>query len=153
MALSEGDKSPNFDIEGDLGPVRQADLKGKPFILFFYPRDNTPGCTREAEGFQAAQPQFLKSGVVIVGISRDSIKSHGNFRTKHDLTFALGSDVEGTVCEAYGVWVEKKNYGRTYMGIERSTFLVDKKGKVAKIWRKVKVNGHVEDVLAAMQEL
>ncbi len=157
MALDVGDGCPDFNLEGDLGPINFQDkLKGtsaKFLVIYFYPRDNTPGCTRQAEGFQAELAAFSKYGAEIIGISRDSIKSHGNFRQKFELTFALGSDIDGGVCNDFGVWVEKKNYGRTYMGIERSTFLIDKKGAIAGVWRKVKVNGHVEEVLATLKDL
>ena len=153
MTLHEDDPAPDFDMETDDGRIGLAALKGKAVVLYFYPRDNTPGCTRQAQGFNENLKAFGEAGVAVVGVSRDSVKSHGNFRSKYSLDFPLGSDVDGDVCEAYGVWVEKKNYGRTYMGIERSTFLIGKDGKIARIWRKVKVAAHVEEVLAATRQL
>jgi len=153
MPLKEGDKAPKFDMETADGKVRLADFKGQNLVLYFYPKDNTPGCTKEAIGFNDSLKAFKKGNTAIVGVSRDSIKGHGNFSDKYDLAFPLGSDADGDVTEAYGVWVEKKNYGRTYMGIQRSTFLIDKAGKIVKIWRNVRVAGHVEDVLEATKAL
>lgn len=151
--LKEGDSAPDFRMESDDGTVAKADFKGRNLVLYFYPRDNTPGCTKEACGFNEHLKAFAKADTGVVGVSRDSVKSHGNFRAKFDLAFALGADADGVVTENYGVWVEKQNYGRKYMGIERATFLIDKKGKIARIWRKVKVAGHVEEVLAAAKGL
>lgn len=154
MQLQTGTKAPDFDLPRDGGDrVSSADLLGTPLVLYFYPRDNTGGCTKEAIAFTEATSEFATLGIKIFGISKDSIKSHDKFVAKHDLGIPLLSDEEGTMCEDYGVWVEKKMYGKTYMGIERSTFLIDAAGEVARIWRKVKVPGHVEDVLAAAKDL
>ena len=130
-----------------------SDLRGKAIVLFFYPRDDTSGCTKESIGFSEHLQEFADAGAEVFGISKDSIKSHDKFVAKHGLTVGLLSDEEGTVCEDYGVWVEKKMYGKTYMGIERSTVLIDAEGKIAQIWRKVKVPGHVEAVLEAARAL
>jgi peroxiredoxin Q/BCP len=150
MGIDVGDKAPDFTLPADGGgTVSLKALKGKKVILYFYPKDDTPGCTTEACGFRDALPDFRKAKAEIVGVSRDSVKRHDNFKAKYELPFTLGSDEDGAVCEAYGVWVEKVNYGRKYMGIERSTFLIDEKGKVAAVWRKVRVKGHVDAVLDA----
>ncbi len=122
-------------------------------MLYFYPRDDTPGCTREAQEFTEALAEFARAGAEIVGVSKDSAAKHDKFRAKYGLPFTLVSDAEGDICERYGVWVEKKNYGKTYMGIERSTFLIDADGSVSKVWRKVKVAGHVDAVLGAVKDL
>jgi len=149
-----GDKAPAFEMPTvDNGTVSAKALKGKPFILYFYPRDDTPGCTKEAIAFTGLKPDFDALGVAIIGVSKDSVAKHEKFIGKHDLAIALGSDESGAVCDAYGVWVEKKNYGRTYMGIERSTFLVDGKGAVHRVWRKVRVKDHAEAVLEAARGL
>jgi len=149
-----GDKAPNFSAPTDNGGELQlSQLRGRKVILYFYPKDSTPGCTTEACGFRDALPDFSKIDAEIVGVSRDSVKRHNNFKAKYDLPFALVSDEDGKICEAYGVWVEKMNYGRKYMGIERSTFLIDEKGKIAQVWRKVRVKGHVDAVLEAAQVL
>lgn len=134
--------------EGNAG--KASDYRGKSLILYFYPKDDTSGCTKEAQEFSALAPQFAKAGAVVVGISKDSEKSHSKFIVKYDLKVALGSDESGEVCDAFGVWVEKSMYGKKYMGIERSTFLIDTQGKVVRVWRKVKVPGHAADVLAAV---
>lgn len=154
MTLSAGDKAPAFDLPTD-GDSRLAlkDLKGKKVALFFYPKASTPGCTNEAKDFTALAKDFAKAGVEVVGASKDSVKRQDNFKAKNALTMALLSDEEGTLCEAYGVWVLKKNYGREYMGIERATFLIDEKGKIAQVWRKVRVKGHAEAVLDAAKAL
>lgn len=152
--IQEGDKAPNFSLEADGGD--QLSLKmfsGKPLILYFYPKDDTAGCTREAIDFSAAAAKFKKLGATVIGVSKDSVASHDRFKTKHKLTIALASDPDGKVIESYGSWVEKSMYGRKYMGIDRSTFLIDGKGRIAKIWRKVRVPGHVEDVLAETKSL
>ena len=152
MALAEGDKAPNFTMPADGGgTVSLSDLKGKQAVLYFYPKDDTPGCTKEACAFRDAMPDFSKVKATIIGVSKDSVKRHDNFKAKYDLPFTLAADEDGSVCEAYGVWVLKKNYGREYMGIERATFLIGADGKIRKIWRKVKVNGHAEAVLEAAQ--
>jgi peroxiredoxin Q/BCP len=149
----EGAAAPDFEIEGAGGPVKLADFKGKPLVLYFYPKDDTSGCTREAQDFTAAAANFAKAGVAVVGVSKDSIASHAKFQAKYDLGVVLGSDPEGATIERYGSWVEKNMYGRKYMGIERSTFLIGRNGKIARIWRKVKVAGHAQDVLKAAQSL
>ena len=152
--IGDGDRAPGIDLLTDGGGrFLLADHKGKPVVVFFYPKDDTSGCTLEAIDFTAAQPTFDKAGVVVVGISPDSVKKHDKFKEKHDLGVILASDEEKKVLEAYGVWVEKSMYGRKYMGVERSTFLIGKDGKIARTWRKVKVPGHVDEVLAAAGSL
>lgn len=153
QALQEGDLAPDFDLETDSGRVRLADLKGKVVVLYFYPKDDTPGCTTQAIGFSEMAGEFDKAGAVVVGVSKDTAQKHGKFRAKHGLTVELGSDPEGAVIERYGSWVEKSLYGRNYMGIDRSTFLIDREGVVRRIWRKVKVKGHVAEVLEAAKAL
>ena len=155
MSLDVGDKAPDFTMPTDGGgEVSLAKLKGKPVVLYFYPRDDTPGCTKEACGFRDALPDFSGAGgVEIIGVSRDTVAKHDKFKAKYDLPFTLGADETGAVTEAYGVWVEKNMYGKKSMGIERSTFLIDGDGVIRGIWRKVKVPGHVEAVLAAAKEL
>jgi thioredoxin-dependent peroxiredoxin len=154
MSVKEGGKAPAFSMptDGD-GKIALKDLKGRPVILYFYPKDSTPGCTTEACDFRDLTPDFSKIDAEIVGVSKDSVKRHDNFKAKHDLPFSLASDEDGDVCERYGVWVEKNMYGRKFMGIERATFLIDAKGVVRKIWRKVKVKGHADDVLEAVKAL
>lgn len=153
-ALQPGDKAPDFVLPSDEGgDIRLADFAGKLVILYFYPKDDTSGCTSEAKAFTAAQPQFDALGATVVGVSKDSVKSHGKFRQKYALSVRLGSDIEGEVVERYGVWVEKSMYGRKYMGIERATFLIDGAGVIRQVWRKVSVPGHAEAVLAAAREL
>ena len=147
--LKVGAKAPEFSAETDGGEkIRLKDLRGKKVVLYFYPKDNTPGCTREASDFRDTYGKIQKKGTVIIGVSPDSVKSHGNFKTKFELPFPLVSDPEHQIAEAYGVWVEKSMYGRKYMGIERATFVIDEKGSIAEIYRKVKVPGHIDDVLA-----
>lgn len=154
MELKVGDKAPTFALATDNeGKVSLASLKGAPFVLYFYPKDDTSGCTAEAIGFTEAQKKFASLGVKVIGVSKDSVGSHEKFRAKHKLKLTLGSDPETTVANAYGVWVEKSMYGRKYMGMDRATFLVDGKGKIQSIWRKVKVPGHVDEVLAAAKAL
>ena len=154
MSVEIGKPAPDFSVPGDGGgTVSLSALKGKPVVLYFYPKDDTPGCTTEACGFRDAMPDFSNVKAQIVGVSKDSVKRHDNFKAKYDLNFTLASDEDGKVCNAYGVWVKKKNYGREYMGIERSTFLIDAKGIVREIWRKVRVKGHVEAVLEAAKGL
>jgi|SRR6185295_12032103 len=154
MSLKEGDKLPNFALPTDDGSeVSAKSLKGKKAVIYFYPKDNTPGCTKEACDFRDAQRAFKKAGIEVVGVSKDSVKSHAGFRNKQKLNFALGSDADGKVCDAFGTWIEKSLYGRKYMGIERATFLVDEKGVIRKIWHKVKVPGHVDEVLEAAKEI
>ena len=152
MSLQPGDAAPDFDLPSDGGGhVRLADFKGKKLVLYFYPKDDTSGCTSEAQAFTAAADEFKAAGAAVVGVSKDSVKSHDKFKAKYELNFPLGSDAEGAAVEAYGVWVEKSMYGRKYMGIERATYLIDGSGRIAKVWRKVKVPGHAADVLKAVQ--
>ena len=149
-----GDKAPGFKAPGDGGgTVDLAKLKGKNVVLYFYPKDDTPGCTTEACGFRDNLPAFGKVDAVVLGVSRDTVAKHDKFKAKYELPFTLVADEDGAITEAYGTWVEKSNYGRTYMGIERATFLIDRKGVVRRVWRKVKVKGHVEEVLGAVKEL
>ncbi|MEY4255385.1 MAG: hypothetical protein RLZZ141_612 [Pseudomonadota bacterium] len=152
--LQPGDRAPAFDLASDGEKnLTLADLQGKIVVLYFYPKDDTPGCTNQAKGFSALSEDLAKANAVVVGVSKDSVASHKRFRAKHDLTIALGSDPEGGTIEAYGAWVEKSMYGRNYMGIERSTFLIDAGGVVRKVWRKVKVPGHADAVLAEIKSL
>ena len=149
-----GDKAPNFKMPTDGGgEVSLKGLKGRKVVLYFYPKDDTPGCTKEACGFRDALPDFSKLDAEIIGVSKDSVAKHDKFKAKFELPFALASDEDGSVCEAYGTWVEKSMYGRKYMGIDRATFLIDEKGVIRGAWRKVKVPGHVEAVLEAAQGL
>lgn len=152
--LSAGDKAPDFKLAtGEGESVSRASLKGHPFVLYFYPKDDTSGCTKEAIDFSAALAKFEKLGVTVLGVSKDSLPSHEKFKKKHKLKLELGSDPDLKTATAYGVWVEKSMYGRKYMGMERATFLVDAKGVIAEAWHKVKVPGHVEAVLAAAKTL
>jgi len=154
MGVKVGDKAPDFTLPADGGGTLSLKaLKGKTVVLYFYPKDDTSGCTAEACAFRDALPDFSKVKAEIVGVSRDPVASHDKFKTKYDLPFPLASDVDGKVCQAYGVWVEKSMYGKKYMGIERATFLIDGKGVVRELWRKVKVPGHAEEVLAAAEAL
>lgn len=152
MSLEIGDKAPDFTLPTDgAGTVRLSDLKGQHVVLYFYPKDDTSGCTAEACQFRDLFPKFGRSDAAVIGISRDSIASHDKFKKKYKLPFTLAADEQGKVTERYGVWVQKSMYGRKYMGIERSTFLIDGKGVVRGIWRKVKVPGHAEEVLNAIK--
>jgi peroxiredoxin Q/BCP len=154
MSVDVGDKAPSFTLPADGGgEISLKDFEGKTVVLYFYPKDDTSGCTAEACAFRDALPDFSKVDAEIVGISRDPVKSHDKFKAKYDLPFPLASDEDGKVCEAYGIWVEKSMYGRKYMGIERSTFLIDGKGVIRDVWRKVKVPGHADAVLKAAQAL
>ncbi|GHD61350.1 hypothetical protein GCM10017083_48550 [Thalassobaculum fulvum] len=154
MSLQIGDKAPAFTMPTDGGgEVSLAALKGRPVVLYFYPRDDTPGCTTEACGFRDAMPDFSAVDAAIVGVSRNTVAKHDKFKAKYELPFTLGADETGAVTEAYGVWVEKSMYGKKSMGIERSTFLIDGAGVIRGIWRKVKVKGHVDEVLAAARAL
>jgi peroxiredoxin Q/BCP len=154
MPLEAGQPAPDFDLPADGGGrVRLAEFKGRPLVLYFYPKDDTSGCTKEAQDFAAVLPDFAAAGVALVGVSKDGVASHDRFKAKYRLPFALASDEAGSVVEAYGSWVEKSMYGRSYMGIDRSTFLIDGAGTVRRVWRKVKVPGHVAEVLAAAEEL
>ena len=154
MSVDVGDKAPGFTLPTDGGgEISLSDFKGKPVVLYFYPKDDTSGCTAEACAFRDALPDFSKVKAEVIGISRDPVKKHDKFKEKYALNFPLASDEEGKVCEAYGTWVEKSMYGRKYMGIERSTFLIDGKGVIREVWRKVKVPGHAEEVLKAAKTL
>lgn len=154
MTVDVGDTAPGFSLPTDGGgTLSLGDLKGKTVVLYFYPKDSTPGCTTEAQNFRDLDKEFQAAGAVVVGASKDSVKRHDNFKAKNDLPFALVSDEDGSLCEAYGVWVKKKLYGREYMGIERATFLIDGKGKVRQVWHNVKVKGHADEVLAATKKL
>ena len=152
--VEPGQRAPAFTLMSDEGSkVRLADLKGRPVVLYFYPRDDTPGCTREACAFRDRQAAIKKLGAVVLGVSADSIASHGKFRDKYRLNFPLLADEDHAVAEKYGAWREKNMYGKKSMGIQRSTFLIDADGKVARAWRRVNVDGHDEQVLAALAEL
>jgi peroxiredoxin Q/BCP len=154
MSVEAGKKAPDFSATTDGGgKVKLSDFKGKNVILYFYPKDDTPGCTKEACGFRDAKPNFSKAKAVVLGVSKDSVARHDKFRDKYDLNFPLLSDEDGKICEKYGTWIEKSLYGRKYMGIDRATFLIDSTGVVRNVWRKVKVPGHVEEVLAALKAL
>jgi peroxiredoxin Q/BCP len=148
--ITEGSKAPAFDMPADGGG--RAILSG-PTVLYFYPKADTPGCTNEAKDFTAHAEAFAKAGVTVIGVSKDPVKKLDKFKAKYDLKVTLASDEETGVTEAYGVWVEKSMYGKTYMGIERATFLIDGSGVVRRVWRKVSVKGHAEEVLAAVQSL
>ena len=155
--LNIGDNAPSFSLpansadDGAARTIGLSDFKGRKLVVYFYPKDNTPGCTTEAIDFTAAQKQFAAANTDIVGVSADSVKKHDNFVAKHDLGITLLSDENHEMLNAYGVWVEKSMYGKKFMGIERATYLIDEKGKIAGIWRKVKVKGHVDAVLEAAQ--
>lgn len=152
--VEPGKKAPDFKLPTDGGGnIALKDLRGRKVVLYFYPKDDTPGCTTEACGFRDSLPDFAKVDAAIIGISRDSVARHDRFKAKYELPFTLASDEDGKVCEAYGTWIEKSLYGRRYMGIDRATFLIDEKGILRGAWRKVKVKGHVEEVLAAAQAL
>jgi thioredoxin-dependent peroxiredoxin len=152
--LTAGDMAPEFSLpRNGGGTVSLSDFAGKPVILYFYPKDDTSGCTTEAIDFSALAAEFEKIGASVIGVSPDSVKSHDKFAAKHSLSVVLAADEEHKALEAYGVWKEKSMYGKTYMGVERSTFLIDKSGKIAEAWRKVKVPGHAETVLKAAQAL
>ncbi|MFT3730197.1 MAG: thioredoxin-dependent thiol peroxidase [Hyphomicrobium sp.] len=152
--IADGKKAPDFTLPDDSGEtVRLAKLKGRPVVVYFYPKDDTSGCTQEAKDFTCIADQFAAAGAELLGISPDSPKSHQKFKSKHGLAIRLLADEQKEAANAYGVWVEKSMYGRKYMGIERSTFLIDKTGKLVRSWRKVKVPGHAEEVLAAVKAL
>jgi thioredoxin-dependent peroxiredoxin len=152
--LKEGDAAPAFDLPGAGGEqISLKKLKGRKIALYFYPKDDTSGCTAEAQDFNRLRDEFEKAGAIVLGMSPDPVKKHDKFREKYDLAFPLAADETKETLLAYGVWVEKSMYGRKYMGVERSTVLIDGKGKIAKIWRKVKVPGHAEAVLKAAQEI
>ncbi|MBL0317803.1 MAG: thioredoxin-dependent thiol peroxidase [Alphaproteobacteria bacterium] len=152
-ALNVGDKAPLFDLPTSGGKrISLVDLVGKHVILYFYPKDDTPGCTQEAKDFRDHIDAFDNAGAIILGVSKDPVKSHDKFSEKYCLPFPLLADVDGTLCDAYGVWVEKSMYGKKYMGIQRATFLIDQRGNIQEIWPKVSVTGHVEAVLKAVQQ-
>jgi thioredoxin-dependent peroxiredoxin len=153
MALEIGKAAPAFSLPSTEGQdVALKDFRSKKVVLYFYPKDDTSGCTKEACAFRDALPDYRGAGAVVLGISPDGLESHGKFRAKHSLPFTLLADEDHAVAEKYGVWKEKSMYGRTYMGIERTTFVIDAAGKIASIFRKVKIDGHVEEVLAAVRE-
>jgi thioredoxin-dependent peroxiredoxin len=152
--LKVGDKAPDFSLPTDTGTaLKLSKLKGKPVVIYFYPKDDTPGCTTEAKDFSCLADDFKAAGAEVIGISPDPVASKAKFRKKHDLSIQLAADEDRKVVEAYGVWVEKSMYGKKYMGVERSTFLVDKSGRLVRIWSKVKVPGHATEVLTAVKEL
>ncbi|WP_072392725.1 thioredoxin-dependent thiol peroxidase [Hyphomicrobium sp. CS1BSMeth3] len=152
--VEKGDKVPAFKLPTDDGDtVSPADLAGSPAVIYFYPKDDTPGCTTEAKDFTRLAREFRKAGVAVVGISPDSVKKHQKFREKHELDVRLAADEDHSVAEKFGVWIEKSMYGRKYMGVDRATFLIDAKGRIAEAWRKVKVPGHAEEVLEAARRL
>ena len=154
MSVNEGDPAPDFSLPATQSrTVSLAAMKGRPVVLYFYPKADTPGCTKEAQAFQEALGEMSGMGLNVVGLSKDTVKAQDKFAEKYGLTFPLASDIDGSVVEAYGAWVEKSMYGKTYMGIDRSTILVDRSGKIARIWRKVKVPGHAAEVLKAAKAL
>ena len=154
MSAEIGKKAPDFAATTDGGgKIQLSDFKGKNVILYFYPKDDTPGCTKQACGFRDAKPDFSKAKAVVLGVSKDSVARHDKFKDKYDLNFPLLSDEDGKICEKYGTWIEKSLYGRKYMGIDRATFLIDDQGVVRNVWRKVKVPGHVDEVLEALKTL
>lgn len=153
-SIDVGSAAPPFDLPTDGGgTVKLSDFKGKKVVLYFYPADNTKGCTVEAIDFSTHLAAFEKAGAVVIGVSPDSVASHDKFKSKHDLSIILAADVDRKTIEAFGVWVEKQMYGRKYMGVERATFLIAPDGNIAKVWRKVRVKGHVEAVLEAAKSL
>jgi peroxiredoxin Q/BCP len=152
--LNEGDAAPDVTLlSPDGAELKLSSLTGKPLVLYFYPKDDTTGCTKEAQDFTALAGDFAKAGVGILGVSKDSPARHGKFIAKYDLKIPLATDSDGSVTEAFGTWIEKTLYGRKYMGIDRATFLIDNGGRIARIWRKVKVPGHAQEVLAAARAL
>jgi len=154
MEITEGQTAPAFDMAtADAGRISSAALGGRPYVLYFYPKADTPGCTSEGQDFSALADDFAAAGVPVIGVSRDPVKKLDRFRAKYDLRVVLASDEPGDVTEAFGVWVEKSLYGRTYMGVERATFLIDGAGVVRRAWRKVRVKGHAAEVLATVQAL
>jgi peroxiredoxin Q/BCP len=152
--IEEGAAAPDFKLQDDQGKeVRLSSLRGKPVVLYFYPKDDTPGCTKEACSFRDRKSDLERRGAVVLGVSPDTVASHGKFRDKYSLNFPLLADAGHQVAEAYGAWREKNMYGKKSMGIQRSTFLIDRDGKLRKLWRKVSVEGHDEEVLAALTAL
>jgi peroxiredoxin Q/BCP len=153
MSIDAGSAAPAFTLETPDGPVSLSDFAGQKLVLYFYPKDDTSGCTAEAIQFTALADRFKAAGTTVIGVSKDSVASHRKFADKHKLSVKLASDPEGGTVEAYGAWVEKSMYGRKYMGIDRSTFLIGPDGRIAQLWRKVKVPGHAEAVLKAAEAL
>lgn len=154
VELNIGDKAPDFKLPTDGGgEISLSDQKNKKVIVYFYPKDNTPGCTTQACDFRDNMPEFEKLGTTVIGISKDSVKKHDNFKAKHDLNFVIASDENTTTCEDYGVWKEKQMYGKTYWGIERTTFLIDENGLISAIWNKVKVKAHIDELKAHLSKL
>ena len=151
--INEGEKAPAITVTASDGSSVDLASPGQPLVLYFYPKDDTSGCTREAQDFSHLKAAFDGAGVAVLGVSKDPPAKHVKFAAKHNLIVSLASDEDGSVCEAFGTWIEKSLYGRKYMGIERATFLIDKDGRIARIWRKVKVAGHAEEVLKAVQAL
>jgi len=152
--LQVGDTAPDVALETlEGGKLALSSLRGRPFVIYFYPKDDTPGCTREGQDFSALKPAFDLAGVSVIGVSKNTVAQHRKFAAKHALTINLATDVDGSVCEAFGTWGEKSLYGRKYMGIDRATFLIDAEGRIAKLWRKVKVSDHAAAVLAAAEGL
>lgn len=152
--LQIGEQAPDFKVAiAENKNLTLSELKGKYVLLYFYPKDNTPGCTVEAREFNALLPEFKKLGAEVIGVSKDSLKSHDKFKSLFDLNFYLGSDIECELCQKYGVWVEKSMFGKKYMGINRASFLIDKEGKIAHIWQNVKANGHAQEVLDKLNKL
>ena len=151
--INEGDKAPALTIAPSDGSSVNLASPGQPLVLYFYPKDDTSGCTREAQDFTELAPEFQKSGVKVIGVSRDPMKSHDKFIGKYGLAVPLASDEDGRISEAFGTWVQKSMYGRKYMGMERATYLIGADGRVLRVWRKVKVPGHAEEVLKAAREL
>ena len=152
--LETGQNAPEIRLPRDGGDIVDlSDYRGQPVVVYFYPRDNTSGCTMQAQAFTEHLPEFKDAGAVVLGVSKDTVAKHDKFRDKHGLEVPLLSDAEGDTCERYGVWVEKSMYGKTFWGIVRTTFLIDRAGKIARIWPKVKVKGHVDDVLSAVRSL
>jgi len=150
----DGDKAPDFELATDAGEkLKLSKLRGSPVVLYFYPKDDTEGCTKEAKDFSSLAPDFRKAGIEVIGVSPDSVESHQKFRKKYGLDVRLAADPDKAAALTYGVWVEKSMYGRKFMGVERSTFLIDKTGRIARSWRKVKVPGHAVAVLAAARDL
>ncbi len=153
-SLEENSAAPNIELALDDGKiVNLQEFSGKNLVLYFYPKDDTPGCTIEAKDFATLMPKFTKLNTVIIGISKDNATSHKKFKDKYCLPFPLASDLDGKVCEAYGVWVEKSMYGKKYMGIQRSTFIIDQKGSIKRIWRNVSVTNHAQEVLETIESL
>lgn len=151
--MQQGDLAPDFTAPTPDGPLTLSALRGAPVVLYFYPKDDTPGCTQEAKDFTSLAADFAAAGARVIGVSKDSATKHGKFALKHALAVTLVSDEASDICERYGVWAEKSMYGKTYMGITRATFLIDAEGRIARIWPKVSVNGHAEEVLEAVRAL